>query len=250
MLFVYTGWYRCATMHRCGHRGPTSRFSAASMCLLGSRVVCMEPSPAQLPFDHFSVEAPKRRRSGKIVWDFLDVFWVWVCVLQLEGKRTKAIPNPSKTKGSIILGTSCLLPSLVQPRATLKDTKTPTTMVGHLFSGVKFLNQFGLSSCVCLSNCHGACCLHVFVQSPSQELTHVAGVCCLLGLFRIRRRSVPLKAKASGPRDGELCSVGSIFAPAYSVSFLSASLSQILLKNSGILASTRGEKRSTAPSAA
>lgn len=41
--------------------------------------------------------------------------------------------------------------------------------------------------------------------------------------------------------------MGAIFTAAYSASFLSASLSQILLKNSGILACARGQERSTTP---
>lgn len=45
-----------------------------------------------------------------------------------------------------------------------------------------------------------------------------------------KRRSVLLKAEASGPRDGQLCSMGTIFTAAYIASFLSASLSQILFK--------------------
>lgn len=61
----------------------------------------------------------------------------------------------------------------------------PTTVVGELFSGVKFLNWSRLSSCACLLNCRGACCLYVFMQSPSQELAPVSGVGCLLGPFSV-----------------------------------------------------------------
>lgn len=164
------------------------------------------------------------------------------CNWKENAPRQSQIHRGNKTKGSIILGTRCPLLSLVQPHATLEDTKMPTTMVGQLFSGVKFLNQSGLSSCACLSNCRGACCLHVFTQSSSQDLTPVAGVGCLLGLISVKRKSVPLKAKASGPRDGELCSMGSIFTAA---SFCSASLSQIIFKNNGILACARGEENSS-----
>lgn len=85
-----------ATTHTCGHRGPTSCFSASLMCLLGLRVVCMEFSPLKLPYNRLFVEAPQERRSGKTSRGLLDAFWVWVCILQLQGKHTKAaqIPDP------------------------------------------------------------------------------------------------------------------------------------------------------------
>lgn len=181
------GWHARATTHTCDHRGPTSRFSASSMCLLGFRVACVESSPMKLPFDCFSVEAPQQR-SRKIDWGLLDVFRVYgfaYCNWKENAPRQSQIHRGNKTNGSIILGTSCLLLSLVRPHATVKDAKMPTTVVGQLFSGVKFLNRSGLSSCVCLSYCRGACCLHVFVQSPSHELTPLAGAGFLLGPYGV-----------------------------------------------------------------
>lgn len=123
-----------ATTHTCGHRGPTSCFSASSVCLLGLRVVCMEFSPMKLPCNRLSLEAPQRRRSGKTDRGLLDVFWIWVCVLQLQGKCTEAaqIPNPQGQQDQRLhhWGTSRLHPSLVQPCATLKYTKISTAVVG------------------------------------------------------------------------------------------------------------------------
>ena len=92
-------------------------------------------------------------------------------------------------------------------------------------------------------------CLHA-VPIPRARPSSWGGLSAGASQCLDKRRSIPLKAKASGPRDGELCSMGSIFTAAYSASFLSASLSQILLKNSGILAYAKGQERSTAPSAA
>lgn len=96
MLFVYTGWHKRATMHTCDHRSPAGRFSASSMCLLGFREAYVESSPVKLLFRCFTVEAPQQRRTGKKDWDVLDVFWGCVCILQLEGKGTKAVPNPQR----------------------------------------------------------------------------------------------------------------------------------------------------------
>lgn len=120
-----------ATTHTRGHRGATSCFSASAVCLLGLRVVCMELSPLKLPCNRLSMEAPQQRRSGKTDWGLLDVFWVWVFILQLQGKSTKAaqIYRDSKTKGSIILGTSCLHLSLVQAHAAVKYRKILSTAV-------------------------------------------------------------------------------------------------------------------------
>lgn len=79
------------------------------------------------------------------------------------------------------------------------------------------------------------CC--PYPKSSPQELEWVAaGAVQCLGESRL----VPLKAKMSSSGDGELRSTGSVCTAAYSASFLSASLSQILLKNSGMLACTRG----------
>lgn len=117
-----------ASTHTRGHRGATSCFSAFSVCLLGLRVVCMELSPLKLPCNHLSVEAPQQRRSGKTDRGLLDVFWVWVCILQLLGKCTKAAQIHRGSK-NIMLGTSCLHPSLVQAHATLKYRKILTTVV-------------------------------------------------------------------------------------------------------------------------
>lgn len=83
-------------------------------------------------------------------------------------------------------------------------------------------------------------CLHVSMPSPSQDLRSWGGLSAGAVQCLGKRRLVPLKAKVSSSRDGELCSMGSICTAADSASFLSASLSQILLKNSGILACTRG----------
>ena len=60
----------------------------------------------KLPFNRFSAEALQQKRSGKIDWGLLDVFWVWVCVLQLEGKCTKAVPNPKSTGATRLMAPS------------------------------------------------------------------------------------------------------------------------------------------------
>lgn len=131
-LFTQAGTHTRATTHTCGHHGPTSCFSASSVCLLGLGVVCMELSPLKLPCNRLFVEAPQQKRSGQTDRGLLGDFWVWVCLLQLQGKCTKAaqIHRGSKTKGSIILGTSCLHPSLVQPHTTLKYRNISTAVVG------------------------------------------------------------------------------------------------------------------------
>lgn len=101
----------------------------------------------------------------------------------------------------------------------LKDAKMPMTVAGQLFSRVRFLSRSGLTSCVCLSNCRGACCLHCFMQSLSLELEFgfwLSGV----GLFDRyiqhlgKRRTVPPKSRASGPMDEKLCSTGISFTAA------------------------------------
>lgn len=82
-------------------------------------------------------------------------------------------------------------------------------------------------------------CLHV-VPIPRSHPRSWAGLSAGAVQCLGKRRLVPLKAKVSSSRDGELCSTGSICTAADSTSFLSASPSQVLLKNSGILACTRG----------
>lgn len=82
-----------------------------------------------------------------------------------------------------------------------------------------FLSRSGLTSCVCLSNCRGACCLHCFVQSLSLELEFgfwLSGVGLPDGYQHLGKRgTVPPKTRASGLMDEEPCSMGISFTAAY-----------------------------------
>lgn len=235
-----------ATTHTCGHRGPTSCFSASLMCLLGLRVVCMEFSPLKLPYNRLFVEAPQERRSGKTSRGLLDAFWVWVCILQLQGKHTKAaqIPDPQGQQDQrlhhfgdkLSPPKSCSTPCNSEVYKDINSCGGITVLWGQVSEPV-----WTRLPCVPpeLPWCLLSPCLHAIPIPRSHPRSWgglSAGVVQCLG----KRRLIPLKAEVSSSRDGKLCSMGSFCTAAYSASFLSASLSQILFKNSGILACIRG----------
>lgn len=237
---------RATTTHTCGHRGPTSCFSASSMCLLGLRVVCMELCPLKLPCNRLSVEAPQQRRSGKTVGGLLDVFWVWVCMLQQQAKRTKAaqISNPQGQQDQRLQHfgdkpsppKSCLTPCNSE---VYKDVNSCGGITVHW--GQVSVSVWSQLLCVPpeLLWCLLSPCLYA-VPIPRAHPRSWGGLSAEAVRCSGESRLVPLKARMSSSGDGELCSMGSICTAAYSASFLSASLSQILLKNNGMLACTRG----------
>lgn len=94
---LHGGWHARATNARVATVVPPAASMHLRCVCLDFRVACVESSPAKLPFNRFAVEAPQQRRSGKIDWGLLDVFWGRICILQLEGECTKAVPNPKST---------------------------------------------------------------------------------------------------------------------------------------------------------
>lgn len=123
------------------------------------------------------------------------------------------IHRGNKTRGSTILGTSC------STACSSEGHKDSTSHSGTIVLWGQIVESIWTQLlCVPLEllQCLLSPSLHAFPirrAHPSSWRRFSAGAIQCLD----KRRLVPLKAKASGPADGKLCSMSAIFTAAYTV---------------------------------